>query len=89
MRLYFSNGSKHLANGKLSEAIFRFRFTKKMWPDFFDAYYSLAYCLVLNKKLIEAKKHLEELLAKKPDYNPKAKALLDMINKKLSTSSDE
>ena len=54
-------------------------FSLKNMPDIFTDF----------RKLIEAKKHLEELLAKKPDYNPKAKALLDMINKKLSTSSDE
>jgi tetratricopeptide (TPR) repeat protein len=73
-------GLRHLENGHLSDAIFRFRFIKKFWPDLFDAYYQLAYCLVLKKKPFEARKVLQELLLKKPDYDKKARELLDDIN---------
>lgn len=73
-------GLKHLENGKLPEAIFRFRFMTKIWPDYEDAQFLLAYCLTLNKKPKEAKKILEKLLAKNPNYDHKAKDLLDNIN---------
>jgi len=75
----YSVGLRHLEKGNLSEAIFRFRFMKKFWPDFFDAYYQLAYCLVLDDKLFDARNVLIELLSKKPDYDPKAKELLEII----------
>jgi len=73
-------GLRHLAKGNISDAIFRFRFIKKFWPNCFDAYYQLAYCLVLNKRVFEAKKILKELLEKDPNYDPKAKALLENLN---------
>lgn len=82
-------GLKHLENDNLSEAIFRFRFMKKFWPDFFDAYYQLAYCLVLDNKIFEAKQVLVELLTKNPNYDPKGKELLDEIKKAIDyTDSD-
>jgi len=76
----YNLGLKHLEKGNLSDAIFRFRFIKKFWPDLFDAYYQLAYCLVLNKESQKAKLILEELLQKKPDFDSKAKDLLERIN---------
>lgn len=76
----FNLGVKHLENGKLPEAIFRFRLIKKIWPDFYDAYYELAYCLVLHEKPHKAKKILEELLQRKPDYDPVAQNLLNHLN---------
>ena len=81
-------GLKHLENGKISEAIFRFRFTVKMWPDYEDAHFFLAYCLTLNNKKIEAKKILEELLQKNPSYDHKAQDLLNDINYKLENNSN-
>lgn len=82
----YALGLKHLQNGNLSEAIFRFRFIKKFWPDLFDAHYQLAYCLALKNKSAEAKKILEELLRKKPDYDQKAKELLERINKGITNA---
>ncbi len=84
----YNLGLKHLENGNLSDAIFRFRFTKKFWPDLFDAHYQLAYSLVLNKELHKAKDVLEELLIKKPDYPEKARELLNKINSSLSKEGD-
>jgi tetratricopeptide (TPR) repeat protein len=81
-------GLKHLENGKISEAIFRFRFTVKMWPDYEDARFFLAYCLTLNNKKIEAKKILEELLQQNPSYDHKAQDLLNDINSKLENNSN-
>lgn len=65
----YNLGLKFLEDGHLSDAIFRFRFIKKFWPDLYDAQYKLAYCLVLNKKPKEAQKVLEELFAKNPNYD--------------------
>ncbi len=82
----FKLGLKHLEKGNLPEAIFRFRLMKKMWPQFFDAYYYLAYSLVLKEKPQEAKKTLLELLEKNPNYDPKAKELLQHLNKSVSNA---
>jgi tetratricopeptide (TPR) repeat protein len=83
-------GLKHLENGKLSEAIFRFRFIKKMWPTSYDAYYYLAYCLALtDKKLPEAREVLAELFAREPDYDEKATELLENINHRLEKPANE
>jgi TolA-binding protein len=73
-------GLKHLENGHLKEASMRFFLMTKFWPDFYDAYYQLAYCLVLRGKIIKAQNTLIELLEKKPDFNPLANELLDYIN---------
>ncbi len=77
----YNLGLKHLEKGNISDAVFRFRFIKKFWPECFDAYYQLAYSLALNKRPYEAKKILTELLIKKPDYDAKAQELLDKINR--------
>lgn len=85
----YNLGLKHLTNGKIPEAIFRFRFIKKFWPTYSDAYFQLAYCLALKNKNNEAKKVLLELLHLEPNYNPKAQALLDSINIKLQQPSND
>lgn len=76
----FELGNRHLENGNLSEAIFRFRFIKKFWPDDYDAYYLLAYCLTLKEKPRKARRVLEELLEKDPNYDPAARELLEHLN---------
>jgi tetratricopeptide (TPR) repeat protein len=73
-------GMKHLENGHIDEAIIRFKIIRKFWPDVVDAQYQLAYCLVLKEKFKEAKKVLDQLLSKNPDYNQKAHDLLGQIN---------
>jgi len=72
-------GLKHLENGNITDAIFRFRFINKFWPDLLDSQYQLAYCLTLNNKPIEAKLILQKLLAHHPDYDQKAYDLLEHI----------
>ena len=91
MRVKFKNlldtnmqlGFKHIEKGNLSDAIFRFRFVKFFWPDYSEASYYLAYCLALKKHNLKAKKVLEELLTKKPDFDRKAKDLLQKINNEI------
>ncbi len=61
-------GMTHLSNGDVSDAIFRFRFIRKFWPDHLPSRYQLAYCLVLKGKKTEAKIILEELLKLSPDF---------------------
>lgn len=73
-------GLKHLENGNLSEATFRFRFINKFWPNHLDSYYQLAYCLVLKNKFPEAKKVLESLVHKDSHYRDNIKELLDLVN---------
>lgn len=73
-------GLMHLEKGNLSDAIFRFRFIKKFWPDLYDAYYQLAYCLVLKKRYVEAKQILSELFMKNPNYDQKARDLLTQVD---------
>jgi tetratricopeptide (TPR) repeat protein len=76
----FKLGLMHLEKGNLPEAIFRFRFIKKFWPDLYDAYYQLAYCLVIKKRYAEAKQILEELFMKNPNYDQKARDLLAQVD---------
>ncbi len=78
----YNLGLRHIENGNLTEAIFRFRFIKKFWPTHYDSYYQLSYCLVLNRKSGEAKKILEELILKDP-HHQQGKELLDLINSDL------
>jgi hypothetical protein len=52
---------------------------KLFYPKNFDAYYELAYCLALKEKFTKSQKVLEELLQKKPDYNNRARDLLDYL----------
>ena len=82
-------GLKHIEKGNLPEAIFRFRFIKKFWPDLFDAYYQLAYCLVLNKKYLEASEVLKELLIKDPAYDPKAQEMLTHIELIIKSKQEQ
>lgn len=85
----YNLGLHHLEKGNLSDAIFRFRFIIKFWPDLYDAYYQLAYCLVLNNKPYEAKIVLRDLLSKNPDFDPKARELLDHINESLKQAAPD
>ncbi len=80
-------GLKHIDNGNISEAIFRFRFINKFWPEHQDSYYQLAYCLVLKRQIIKAKVVLEILLTKNPNHKP-AQELLDLIESDLSGKID-
>lgn len=79
-------GMKHLEDGNLNDAIFRFRFIKKFWPDFHEAYCKLAYCLSLKGNNFEAKRILLELLEKDPT-NEDGNRLLNQI--KTSEINDE
>ncbi len=72
-------GLKHLENGRLKDASIRFFLMRKFWPDDPDAYFQHAYCLILRHKNDAAKKVLEELLRKNPNYDPKANELLEHI----------
>ncbi len=76
----YNLGLKHLENGNLADAIFRFKFINRFWPGNQDAHYYLAYCLYLKKQNAEAKRKLEELLKINPNYDSKAKELLEKIN---------
>lgn len=80
-------GMKHLENGNITDAIFRFRFINKFWPDLIDAQYQLAYCLTLDNKPHEAKVILKQLLAHHPDYDRKAADLLEHIEEGLQQKS--
>lgn len=80
----FQLGLKHLENGHLREASFRFFIMRKFWKEDFDAYYQHAYCLVLRGKNLKARQVLLELLSKNPSYDSKATDLLNHINQSLS-----
>ncbi len=73
-------GLKHLEDGNISEAIFRFRIVKKFWPDLLEANYYLAYCLFLKDRKFEAKKLLEEFIKRNPNVDDKTILLLENIN---------
>ena len=83
----YQQGLRYLDRGHVRDAIWRFRIVIKFWPDHLDAYYQLAYALVLNNKLIQAKKVLEDFLAHNPNYDQKAYDLLERVNKSLSDAA--
>ncbi len=69
-------GMKHLDEGNIKEAIFRFKITKKFWPNNYEAYYQLIYCLFLEHEFEAAQKIIDELLEKNPSYKAKIDQLL-------------
>ncbi len=75
----YNQGLKYLERGDIRDAIFRFRIVRKFWPDLLDAHYHLAYALMLNNKPDKAKVILQGLLLDHPDYDPKARELLNKI----------
>lgn len=83
----YNLGVKHLESGNLTDAVIRFKIITKAWPDFYDAYYQLAYCLTLKNKNAQAKDIIEELLQKNPNYDPKAKDLLNHIENSTHKAS--
>lgn len=84
----YQQGLKYLEKGDIHDAIFRFRIVIRFWPDQYpDAYYQLAYALILNNKVDKAKSVLEHLVKAHPDYSNKAKELFDRINKSSSDAA--
>ncbi len=82
----YSQGLRYIEKGHLKDAVFRFRFIKKFWPEMHDAYYQLAYCLYLRKKPYEAKAVLIELLQKNPQFGEKANHLLVKIEQSIDNA---
>lgn len=74
-RTNYDLGMKHLEEGNIKEAIFRFKITKKFWKDNYDAYYQLIYCLILDNKFEAAQKVIDELLQR----NPGSKTKIDQL----------
>ena len=60
----------------IKEAIFRFKITKKFWPQNYEAYYELIYCLLLEGEFESAQKVIDDLLEKSPDYKERIDQLL-------------
>jgi tetratricopeptide (TPR) repeat protein len=74
-------GLKHLEKGNLKEAVFRFKLVKKFWPHNYEAYYQLAYSLVLLEKYVEARAVIDQLLKKDRSYEPRVLDLLNSIDR--------
>lgn len=72
----YNLGMKHLNEGNLKEAIFRFKITKKFWPENYEAYYQLIYCMILVHNFKSAQIVINELLEKNPSYQPKIDQLI-------------
>lgn len=82
----YQQGLKYLEKGDVRDAILRFRIVIRFWPEYVDAHYQLAYCLMLNGKISKAKKTLEHLLQLHPEYDRKAYDLLELINQKIANA---
>ena len=72
-------GLKHLNKGNINEAIFRFRLTKKFFPENYDAYYQLFYCYIIQKEYEKAREISSELLEKAPHYQDKVSKDLELL----------
>lgn len=77
----FNLGRLHLQKGDLKEATFRFFIMTKFYPYNLDAKYELAYCYALRHKYKKSQIILEDLLKKNPEYDKRAKELLESIKK--------
>lgn len=78
----YQQGLKYLAKGDIRDAILRFRIVIKFWPEQYpDAYYQLAYSLILHNKPGKAEIVLKHLLRDHPAYSHKAYELLEKIKK--------
>jgi tetratricopeptide (TPR) repeat protein len=82
----YNLGIFHLEKGNLRDAIFRFKFIKKFWPNHTPSIYQLAYCLMIDKKTHQAKEILEELIKKDPNYQD-AVVLLNHIKSVLKNQN--
>lgn len=81
-------GFKHLKNGNISDATFRFKFIKKFWPQNYDARYALAYCYAISDNYANAKIELNAIQAENPDYQNKIEKLLNAIKTAQSTNQE-
>lgn len=77
-------GMNFLEKGNIGEAIFRFRIMGLLWPEMLDAQYQLAYCLAQKKQFRKSEKVLEKILNKDPNYDNKARDLLEEVRSNLN-----
>jgi hypothetical protein len=78
-------GISHLEKGNLNDASLRFFIMTKFWPQFHEAYYQLAYVLILKEKPLKAKKVLEDVISKNAELDPKFQDLLNEINANIKS----
>lgn len=81
-------GLRHIEKGNLGDAIFRFRFIKKFWPNHYDTYIQLANCYIIKKRYNKALLVLDELTIINPTYENQAQELINKIEE-LQHSSDK
>lgn len=81
-------GLRHIEKGNLGDAIFRFRFIKKFWPNHYDAYIQLANCYIIKKRYNKALLVLDELTIINPTYENQAQELINKIEE-LQHSSEK
>lgn len=86
----YNQGLWHIERNNLNEAIFRFRFIKKFWPNHYDSWYQLAYCLHKKGKNYQAREILTDLFKNKPDYNNiKAQELFEILKPSLKNKENK
>jgi thioredoxin-like negative regulator of GroEL len=64
-------GMRHLQNGNVKEAIFRFKIIKKFWPENYQARLQLITCLLMDNQKHEAKQIAQEFIKEKPEFKQK------------------
>ncbi|MFT6077661.1 MAG: tetratricopeptide (TPR) repeat protein [Myxococcota bacterium] len=85
----YNLGMKYLDEGNLKEAIFRFKVTKKFWPENYEACYQLAVCLMLDGKTDKAKKVIDQLIQKAPHYQKRISSLnIENIRREFMSSKN-
>ena len=86
--LYATNynlGLIHLEKGNISDAIFRFKFITRFWPQSQEAYIQLAYCYYLKEKYQQALQTLETLKTRFPTSTnlTQFQAVLNQVKQKI------
>ena len=83
-------GLKHLSEGNLSDARFRFAIMIRFWPKFSESYYQKAYIELLQNQPLKALKTLEKFFRLKTDnIDPKFFELKLQIEDLIKNQTNE
>jgi len=83
----YNLGLMHLEKGNINDAIFRFKFIVKFWPDDQRSYYYLAYCLTIKNEPIKAKAVLEKFKSFNFQLDQKTTELQEKIDSLINKES--
>ena len=82
-------GLEHLNNGRIWEALSRFKITTFFWPNNYKALYQYGYCLLLMNRLEKAKIVLAKITVEHPKYKEATRLLSAIENQEFDKIYEE